>query len=158
MNRRRGSAMIETAIFLPVLILLMVGTVEIARITYTYYTLHKMMYAVARYVTTQQGVNFCDNNDPEVANAKAFALGSPSILPALTADMINIRIEQADATGAITECSCSVPGCDTVNGGMPPDYVVVSIPDGYPVTPHIPFIPTDAIPLKPQIRMPYGGT
>jgi hypothetical protein len=150
---------------LPFLILLLMGTLELGRITYTYYTLHKILYAMAGYVASQQGVNFCDSTDATVAAAASFALtgttdnsGAP-ILADLTADMLNVRIEQADpSSGSITQCPCGVPGCDTANGGTPPDFVVVSIPGGYPVTPHIPLIPLNAIPLTPQVRVPYGGT
>lgn len=162
---RSGSAIIETALFLPILILLLMGTLEIARITYTYFTLQKMMYAMARYVTTQQGANLCDSADPVVVAAKSFALtgttdnsGTP-ILDSLTADMISIRLEQVDpTTGALSECPCGVPGCDTANGGTPPDYVVISIPNGYPIVPRIPLVANTAIPLKPVVRLPYGGT
>ena len=113
------------------------------------------MYAMARYVTTQQGVNLCDNADPVVVAAKSFALtgttdnsGTP-ILDSLTADMISIRLEQVDpTTGAVSECPCGVPGCDTANGGTPPDYVVISIPNGYPIVPRIPLVANTAIPLE----------
>ena len=150
---------------LPFLILLLMGTLELARITYTYYTLNKILTAMARYVSTRQGVDFCDSTDTTVANAANFALtgtndgsGTP-ILSDLTADMLSVRIEQVDtASGSVSECPCGVPGCDTANGGTPPDYIVVSIPGGYPVTPHIPLIPTNPIPLTPVVRMPYGGT
>lgn len=151
--------------FLPILVLLIMGTLEIGRFIYTYHTLNKVMYALARYVTTQQGVDFCDSGDTTVAAALSFALNGSTdnsgqaILPLLTSDMINIRIEQADpVSGAVTECPCGVPGCDTANGGTSPNFVVVSIPSGYPVTPRIPLISNAAIPLKPVIRVPYGGT
>jgi hypothetical protein len=160
-----GSAVIETAMFLPILILLLMGTLEIGRITYTYFTLHKIMYSLARYLGTQQGTNFCDSSDPNIVAALSFALngttdnsGTP-IISNLTADMISIRIEQVDQTsGAISECPCAVPGCDAANGGLPPNFLVVSIPNGYNVTPRIPLIPMNPIPLKPQVRVPYGGT
>jgi hypothetical protein len=151
--------------FLPLLILLLMGTLEIARITYTYFTLQKMMYAMARYVSTQQGANLCDDADPVVVAAKSFALNGTTdnsgtaILDNLTADMISIRLEQVDpTTGALNECACAVPGCDTTNGGTPPDFVVISIPNGYSIVPRIPLIPNTAIPLKPVVRVPYGGT
>jgi len=141
------------------------GTLEIGRIAYTYYALHKLMFGLARNLGTQQGVNFCDGNDPIVAAAKLFALtgtGDGSAAPLignLSADQISVRLEQVDpVTGALGECACSVPGCDTANGGVPPDFIVVSLPDGYPVMPHIPLVPMDPIPLRPVVRVPYGGT
>jgi hypothetical protein len=150
---------------LPILILLLMGTLEIGRIAFTYYTLHKIMYGLARDLGTLQGVNFCDNSDPAVAAAKAFALNGSSdssaqaLIGNLTADQISVRIEQVDATtGTLGECACSVPGCDTANGGLPPDFIVVSLPNGYPITPHIPLVSMDPIPLRPTVRIPYGGT
>jgi len=50
MRRRRasGNMVLETALFIPVLLLLIVGTVQIGKVTYTYYTLKKIVYAAAR--------------------------------------------------------------------------------------------------------------
>ena len=162
---QRGSAAIETALLLPVLILLLMGTLEVGRITYTYYAVQKILYGLARTLSTQQGVNFCDNSDANVTAAKLFALtgtGDGSAAPLigdLSADQISVRLEQVDpTTGALNECACAVPGCDTLNGGVSPDYIVVSVPNGYPITPHIPLLPMDPIPLRPVIRVPYGGT
>lgn len=164
-NQQRGSAALETALMLPVLILLLMGTLEIGRIAYTYYAVQKLLYGLARNLGTQQGVNFCDSNDPIVAAAKAYALtgaadtGATPLIGNLTADQISVRLEQADPTGgSISECACAVPGCDTANGGLPPNFIVVSIPNGYPVTPHIPLVSMDPIPLRPSVRVPYGGT
>lgn len=162
---RRGSATLETAMLLPVLFVLLLGTVEIAKITYTYYTLQKILTALAGYLRTQQGVNFCDSGDPAVLAAKNFALtgstdaSTPAIIANLTADMISIRIERLDSgSGTLSECDCSPTGCDAANGGQPPDFIAVSIPQGYSLTPQIPFLPQDPIPLKPEVRVPYGGT
>ena len=55
--------MLETAMYLPILVALLTGIIELARVSYTYYTLHKILYAVGRYVGTQQGVNFCDGTE-----------------------------------------------------------------------------------------------
>lgn len=151
--------------FLPILFLLLFGTFELARIAYTYYSLQKIMYSIARNAGTQQGVNFCDNGDPSVTSAKNLAItgtadgSSDAIVANLTPDMVQVRIERYNTTtGTIEECDCSVNGCDTAAGGLPPDYIVVSMPAGYPFAPHIPFIPTDPIPLRPTVRVPYGGT
>ncbi len=164
-NARRGSVSIETAMLLPVLFLLLLGTVEIAKITYTYYALHKILYSLARYLGTQQGVNFCDTADPTVLAAKNFALtgttdaSAPAIIANLTPDQISVRVERLNAqAGTLGECDCSPTGCDAANGGLPPDFIAVSIPQGYPISPHIPLVPMDPIPLKPQVRIPYGGT
>jgi Flp pilus assembly protein TadG len=95
MRRQRGGAVLETALFVPILVLLLVGMVQIAKVTYTYYTLRKTLYTAARYVATQQGVNLCNAADPAIMAAINLALtgnstdagGTDPILPALASDM-----------------------------------------------------------------------
>ena len=161
----RGNALIETAMMMPLLILLLVGMVEIARLTYTYYTLHKTLYSLGRYLGTQQGANFCDDADAVVSAAKTFALtgGSDSAVdPAvggLTADMIRVRIERYAAdTDELGQCECSLSGCDSSQGGRAPDFIVVEIPDGYPILPRIPYLQSNEILFRPRVRVPFGGT
>ena len=46
MTRRpaqRGNSLLEAVLFLPILMLLLWGLIEFGRITYTFYTLHKML-------------------------------------------------------------------------------------------------------------------
>jgi Flp pilus assembly protein TadG len=166
MRRRRGGSVIEVALFVPVVVTLLVGMTQIGKITYTYYTLRKTMYTMARYVAVQQGVNFCDDADPAIVAAKNFAVsgtstqdGSAPVLPNLTSDMISVAAERVDAqSGTVGACDCSVTGCDAAAGGRAPDFIVVSIPNGYEVSPRIPFLTLDPIPLRPQVRVPFGGT
>ncbi len=167
MRRRaqRGNTVVETALFLPLLFLFLMGMVELGRITYIYFTLHKMLYTVARYVGTQQGVNFCNESDATVAAAKNLALtgtedaSTGPILANLTPDLVQVRIERYNAgTGQLDTCDCSATGCDVSTGGQAPDYLVVTVPDGYQVQLRIPYLTLSPIPLKPQIRVPYGGT
>ena len=165
MRTRRGNAMLEMAMWVPLLVLLLVGMSELARITYVYYTLQKTMYTIARYVGTQQGVNFCADSDSLVAAAKNFAIGgttdstTSTILANLTPDMVQVRIERYSAdTQDLSECDCSITGCDLASGGRSPDFIVVSIPDGYSVRPTIPYLVTEPILFKPRIRVPFGGS
>ncbi len=169
MRRRRqsGAILLETALWTPVLILLLMGTVELSRVTYTYYTLKKILYTVARTAGTQQGINFCDDTDAQMAAIKASAVtgtadgtGDP-LLRNLTADLITVRIERYSAdSGTLAECACeaSATGCDTAQGARGPDYLVVTVPDGYPVTLRLPGLANDPIPLRPHVRLPFGGT
>jgi len=166
MRHRRGGAVLEIALFIPILFTLLVGMIQIGKITYVYYTLRKTLYTMGRFVAAQQGVNFCDDADAAVLAAKNFALSGTSsddatntILPALTPDLISMGIERYDPeSGVPVACDCSVTGCDTANGGGSPDFVVVSIPNGYEVNPRIPFLTLDPILLRPLVRVPYGGT
>ncbi|HLJ16920.1 MAG TPA: TadE/TadG family type IV pilus assembly protein [Bryobacteraceae bacterium] len=162
---QRGNALIETVMFLPILILLLVGMVSLARIYYTYYTAEKILYNLARYVSVQQGANFCDSADPVITAAINYALtgagdgsGTP-VLPGLTADMIQVQPERfSTATGTLGACDCSAIGCDQSQGARPPDFIEVTIPNGYPVQPIIPGLQLDPIPLRPHVMVPFEGT
>ena len=163
--RRRGTALLETVMFMPILLFLFIGTVEIARVGWIYFVLSKQLYTMARYVGTQQGVNFCDDSDAAVVAAKNLATRGTTdetnelILPGLTAEMLTVRIERYSADSEdLGECDCSNTGCGISEGGRQPEYIVASIPDGYPVRLIIPLIPADPIPLRPRVRIPFGGT
>ncbi len=157
--------MIETAIFMPFLLVLLVGTEQIAKVTYTYYTIKKIEYTIARYVATQQGVDFCaGSSDPSVAAAINLGLtgttdgsGTP-LIALLTADMIVVQAERVDSTGAPELCTCDITGCSEAAGGGSPAFITVSIPSGYPVQPIIPFTTLQTIPLVPFVKVPYEGT
>lgn len=162
----KGNVLLESAMLIPVIVLLLVGMAQIARITYIYVTLKKTVYAVATYLSTQQGVNFCDPGDPSLLAAVNFGLtgttdnSQPVFVNGLTADMIQVTPQRYDNVAmALTSCSCSVTGCDTAAGGTAPDYIVVSIPNGFLIQMRIPLLPTmDPIPLRPSVKVPYGGT
>src|ERR1019366_7813262 len=133
-SRRRGRALLEAAMLTPLIVLLLTGMVTIARITYTWYTLRKTVYSIARYVGTQQGVNFCSASDPAITQAINFGLtgttdgSQPVFVTGLTADMFQITAEQYDPVGqTISACSCGLPGCDPTQGGSAPDFIVVSM-------------------------------
>jgi hypothetical protein len=160
-----GGVLLEAAMFLPIVLALLVGTVNLAEITYTFHSLQKVMFSLARYVGTQQGVNFCDPMDPGIVAAKNFALTgttdsaeNPSVV-GLTPDMLEVRIERYDPVSQqLTVCDCSVTGCDASQGGLPPDFIVVSLTNGYTVRPMFWGFTPDPFQLRPQVRVPYGGT
>jgi hypothetical protein len=161
----RGSSLLEAAMLVPVILLLLTGMVQIGRITYTYYTLRKTVYSIARYAGTQQGVNFCDAGDPTITAAINFGLtgttdaSQPVFVTGLTADMFQITAEQFDPVAqTLNACSCGVPGCDLSQGGTAPDFIVVSMPNGYQEPIRILGFNIDPILLKPQVKVPYGGT
>jgi len=162
MKRRRGNMAIELALWFPVLLLLVVGMIQFGKIIYTYYSLKKEMYAVARYLAVQQAVNFCDlADDAGAQNALQFALNDPNtgaaIVSNLTPDMVSITTECIDpSTGAAGACDTS--GCGSDVGAQTPSYIVVGIPGGYPVQPRIPYITLEPIELTPQVSVPFGGT
>jgi len=162
---RKGSVVVEAAMLIPVLLYLFLGLVEFARVGYTYFTAQKMLYTFARYVGTLQGVNLCDASDLSIIQAKNLALTGTTdnsqdpIIPGLTAESIQVRIERADpSNGDLSECDCSAEGCDAAQGGRPPDFVTARFSSGVSVQLRIPLLPTDPIILRPQVRIPYGGT
>jgi hypothetical protein len=162
---RGGNSFLEAAMFLPILITLLVACEQVGKLTLTYYTLKKVLYNAARYIGTSQGVNFCDAADPNIVAGMNFALtgttdgsGTP-LVSGLTADMLLVAYERVDSTGqALAACDCSISGCDAAAGGGSPDYITISIPDGFTVTPIIPFLTLQPISLKPAVKVPYGGT
>jgi Flp pilus assembly protein TadG len=152
----RGNTIVEMAILTPVMVMLLIGMVQFAEITYTYYTLRKIVYSTASYLSSQQGVDFCGGADPEIAAAINVGLtgttdgSQPAIVGGLTADMIQVTAEDSGGPYA---------GCGFTVAPAPPAFITVSIPNGYPFQIFIPFFPTfDPIALKPQVKTPYGGT
>jgi hypothetical protein len=154
---------LESVLWIPIVLLLLVGMVQLGKMTYVYYELKKTLYAAATYLAATQGVNFCDSGDVAITAAKNYALtgttdgSAESPLPALTSDMIQISTECVDAnTGEVG--TCQSVGCDGPGGAPRPDYIVVSIPDGYQHALRIPYMLIDPILFRPYVRMPYGGT
>jgi hypothetical protein len=165
MNSHRGSSLLEAALVVPIVLALLVGTVQLGRIIYTYTMIEKIMLNLARYLGTQQGVNFCDSQDPSVQAAINFALtpstdsAADSIVANLTADMFQIQIQRYDSNAQqLVACDCSATGCDTSQGGLPPGFIVVSLTDGYTVNPIFWGFRMNAFPLRPSVKVPYGGT
>lgn len=164
---RRGSSLIETALWAPLLILFFMGTVEFTRATYSYYTLKKVLYNLARYVGTQPAINFCSESDTTIQAAKLMALtgnadgSGDRLLPGLEPEQISIRIERfTPETGTLTECSCdaSSTGCDTAQGARGPDYIVASVPDGWQFPIRLGGIISEPITFRAQVKLPYGGS
>jgi hypothetical protein len=161
---RRGNTIIEAAIFIPVLLTLLVATEQIGKLIYTYYSIEKALYSAARYIGTQQAVNFCDAADPNIAAAVNLAVTGTTdgsglqLVGGLTTDMITITAESYDPVGqTVGACPC----IDYGNGVLDcqsPSFVAVTIPGAYNFTPNIPFSPIVTIPLYPQVLVPYGGT
>ncbi len=155
----------ESTILVPMLVLLLVGAMEIGKITVTYFTLHKALRGAARLASTLRGANFCDPQDTQLLAIKNFVVFGPGgdtatpIVRDLTADRIEILPERADAaTSTLAECECSgSSGCLASEGGRAPDYLTASIADGYPFQPRIPFRTLDPILLRPRVRVPFGG-
>ena len=160
-----GSVLLESVLVTPILLALLLGTVELARVTYTYYMLQKLMFNLGRYIGTRPGVNFCNGQDATVQGAINYALTGMTdssdnpIVQGLTPDMFQVRIERYDPVAQqLSVCDCSASGCDTSQGGQPPDYIVVSLANGYTVQPLFWGFTVNPFPLQPAVRVPYDGT
>jgi Flp pilus assembly protein TadG len=160
--KKRGAALVETVMLMPILAALLIGTVSLARITYTYYMLEKLMFNLARYLGTQQGVNFCDNQDATMQSALNYALtGDPTssdnpVIIGLTPAMFQVRVERFDSTSqqlvdASGDCSSGV-------NVTPPEFIVVSLTNPYTMPAVFWGLPIDTVPLNPSVRVPYAGT
>ena len=165
MPQRAGAAVIEGLLLTPVLVLLFVGGMELGKITLTYYTLHKALRGAARMASTLRAADFCNAQDPQLAAIRNFVVFGPEgdaatpIVRDLTADQIVITPERAEPeNGSVADCECAGPGgCLASDGGRAPDFLVVSLADGYAFQPRIPFRTLDAILLRPRVRVPFGG-
>jgi Flp pilus assembly protein TadG len=165
LHSRRGSSLLEGALFIPFLILLLLGMLEFGRVVYTYYQLQKTMYAFARFAGTQQNINFCDNGDAAYQQAVSLALTGTGdstaepLIGGLQATDFRVRIERYNETNqSLEQCDCSSAGCDPGQGGGQPHYIVVDLENGYPFTFRVPGLQTDPIQLRPMVRVPFGGT
>ena len=151
---------LEAALFIPVLTLLIVGMVQIGKVTYLYYTLKKIVYSAAREVAVQQSINFCDVADDQTAQtALNFALNDTSgtpIVANLTALQVTTQCTDPNNIGGAM-IPCDTSNCDALTVAARPDFVTVSIPNGYLVNVLIPFISPIPVTLNPTVTVPFGG-
>lgn len=163
MRRRssRGNMVLESALWIPILVLLVVGTIQFGKITYTYYSLRKAVFSVARYLAVQQGTDFCNlAGDTNAQNALNFGVNDPTtgtpLISGLTTDMLVITTECVDpATGAVGACDTS--GCGAAAGAQRPDYIIVSV-SGFLIQPRFPGLTLDPIALSPSVTVSFGGS
>lgn len=156
----KGNAILETALWLPVFFLLIVGTIRFAKITYLYYSLNKIVYSAARQISVDQDVDFCSAGDPTIQGAINAAINDPitqlPLISNLTADMFQVTTTCLDSTGAPTPCDLSTCGVG-IAAPIQPAFVTVSIPGGYQIQPLIPYILLSAISLTPSVTVPFEG-
>jgi Flp pilus assembly protein TadG len=156
-----GNMVLEAALWIPVLVLLLVGTLQFGKITYTYFALRKAVFSAARYLAVQQGVNFCDlADDPNAQNALNFALYDPTsgaqLINGLTPSNLVISTECVDpASGAVGACDTS--GCGAAAGAQRPDYIIVSV-TGFLYQMRFPGYTPDPTPLSPSVTVSFGGS
>ena len=157
-RRRSGNMAIEAAMLIPVLIMLIVGIVQIGKVTYVYFALKKMVWAAGRQISNTQSVNFCDlAGDPNVQAAIQAALNDANGVP-IVAGVSSLQVaaectDPENLSGALVPCDVSQ--CPTI--GQRPDFFLVTIPGGYQVQMHFLFLDPILITLNPFATVPYGG-
>jgi len=164
LRRRSGNAVLEAVLAIPLLIYLFIGMVEFARVGWTYFTLQKMLYNYARLVSSRPSINLCDETDVQLTEARTLALtggldaSGETVVPGITADNLQLRLERVEPnSGEIEECACAAEGCDVAAGGRGPDFVSARLANGYEMQLRIPYLPTDPVVLRPQVRVPHGA-
>ncbi len=160
-RRARGNAVLETALFIPVLLLLIVGIVQLGKVTYTYYTIKKILYAAARELAVQQAINFCDPaDDPTAQAAMNFALNDPASGQPIVANLTALQVttectDPNNPGGAMVPCDTS--NCSGLTVAARPDFLQVSIPSGYPIEVRLPFLNPIPITFNPMVTVPFEG-
>lgn len=162
----RGQAAVELAIQIPLMLVILFGCVQIARIFYVYHTLQKALRGGGALLTRSVNVNYCDPADAALADARNFMVfgnlqgeGAP-VVQGLTPDMIQILPERiVTGTTTLTDCLCTpeADGCDVSSGGRSPDFVVVNLRGGFPLPLPFPYVNLGTIKLKVSVRMPVTG-
>jgi Flp pilus assembly protein TadG len=157
---RGGNAVVETAMWMPVLFLLIAGVIQFGKLTYLDYVLNKIVYNAARNMASAQNLNLCDPADPATTAAITAAINDPAtgepLIANLTADMLVTTTQCLDANGVIG--TCDVGGCQGAAGAQRPDFVTVAITGGYAFPLRIPFINLDPVLLRPSATSPFGGS
>lgn len=163
----KGQAVIELAFQIPLMLALLFGCVQIARVFYIYHTLEKAVRGGAGLLSRSNNVDYCNASDPTVTDAKNFMVygnlqgeGTP-IVQGLTPDLIQVIPERQvpDTTGvAICACTEGTDGCDLTAGGTAPDFVVVNLGNGFPLAVPFPMINLGTFSLRVSVRMPMTGS
>ena len=166
-KNQRGQAVVELAFQIPLMLALLFGSVHIGRVFYVYHTLQKAMRGGAGLLARSANVAYCNNEDAMLAAARNFIVygnlqgeGAP-VVQGLTADMIQILPERGvTGTTGVTQCFCTeqdVESCDVASGGRVPDFVVVNLGSGFPLSVPFPYVNLGTITLRVSVRMPVTG-
>ncbi|HUS21079.1 MAG TPA: TadE family protein [Aeromicrobium sp.] len=97
-RRARGQTLVEFAMVLPIIILLVMGTVDLGRAVFTYNTLAQSARSASRLAIVNQNITNVRNE----AIASAATLG-------LTSSNVDVCFKRADST--LTSCSSTSDNC-----------------------------------------------
>lgn len=156
----------ELAVQIPLIIVILFGTVEVARVFYVYHTLQKALRGGAALLARSPNVLYCDSNDLTLTDARNFMVygnlqgQGTAVVQGLTPDSIQILPERSvTGTTGVVSCLCTEDpdSCDSGSGGRAPDFIVVSLGDGFPLPIPFPFIDLGTVNLRVSVRMPVTG-
>ena len=130
-----GSAAVEFAIVIPVLLLLVLGTVEFGRV----FWFQNSLTNAARVGARTMAIEASAANPNAVSDAKAQTVGAATVAPALTTAQVTVSTSQGTS-------NCVLPA----NGAAV--YVTVTI--AYPITQLTGFLPVypSALAAKASVR------
>jgi len=162
----RGQAALELVFQIPLMLVILFGCVQLARVFYLYHTMQKALRGGAALIARSVNVNYCSPADVTLTSARNYMVygnlqgeGTP-LLPGFTPDIIQIFPERVvTGTTTVEACTCTgdTDGCDVSSGGRAPDFVVVNLGDGFPLPVPFPFVSLGTINLKVSVRMPVTG-
>jgi hypothetical protein len=159
---------VELAFQIPLIMVILFGAVEVARIFYVYHALQKAVRSGAALLARSTNVEYCNPTDLTMTDVRNFIVygnlqgqGAP-VVQGLTPDMIQIFPERdATADGAgVVACACTedAEGCDLSQGGRAPDFIVINLgSDGFPLAVPFPYVNLGAVNLRVSVRMPVTG-
>lgn len=123
-KRQSGAAMVELALLLPLLVLLLLGTVHFGLIMYNYTKVDKAVHAGARYAAmrtySQQGTD-AQTYEDSVVNVvnNGLSSGGSSLLPGVTVTGVSVTFTPAANGVRPRTVTVSVDSL-TVNGAIWP--------------------------------------
>ena len=161
-----GQAAAELAFVIPLMMIILFGAFQVARVFYLYHTLQKALRGGAGLLTRASTINYCDAEDAALTDARNFIVfgnlqgsGDP-LVRGLTPEMIQVLPERTDAESTVvTECLCTeeADSCDIAVGGRSADFVVVNLREGFPMEVPFPYLNLATITLRVSVRMPVTG-
>jgi len=160
-RRTRGNMLLEGILWIPFMVLLVVGTIQFGKVYYTYYSLRKAVFSAAKYLAAQQNTNFCDlADDINAQTALNLAVNDPNsgnqLISGFTSSNLLVSTECVDpVSGAVVPCDVSQ--CGSGGGAQRPDYIVVGV-TGFTYPIRIPLLNVDPIPLSPQVTVAFMGS
>jgi TadE-like protein len=151
------------------MVLILFGVVEVARVFYVYHTLQKALRGGAALLSRSTNVEYCNPSDLTMEDVRNFIVygnlqgQGTAVVQGLTTDMIQILPERGVVgSTSVVECSCAEEPenpetCNVATGGRSPDFMVIHLGSGFPLSITFPYVALGTINLRVSVRMPVTG-